>query len=61
MSKQDKRNEHAFSRAGARATAGLGPVPPVEVTGLNREPKKVSKRRRPWLFTIEQAAHYECY
>lgn len=61
MSKQDKRNEHAFSQAGVRAMAGFGPVPPVANTEINREPKKIRERRRPWLFTIEQAAHYECY
>ena len=61
MSKQDKRNEHVFSQAGARAMAGFGPVPPVADTGLNREAKKARQRQQPWLFTLEQAAHYECY
>lgn len=60
MSNRDKRNERAFSQAGTRVLAGFGPVPPAAGASLKRGPGKSNARRLPWLFTIDQAAHFEC-
>lgn len=60
MSKQDERNEFTFSRNGTRSVAGLGPVPAIASERLVQKEKSKRERVVPWIFSIDQAAHYEC-
>lgn len=60
MSKQEKRNEFAFSRNGTRTVAGAGPLPAIAGERLGEQQKRNRERIVPWIFSIDQAAHYEC-
>lgn len=59
MSKPHKRKEFEFSRAGTRAVAGFGPMPAIADAKLQRDREAKKTRQMPWIFTLDQAGHYE--